>query len=67
MQAYMLNLILGLLTKVITEDMVRDILNTLLTAIEQVVTSSENDIDDTVVMPVLDVVRSAIGVKRTAE
>ena len=61
MQAYMINMALSLLTKVVTEEMVRDILRTLLDAIEKVVQSSENDLDDTIIIPLLAVVRSALG------
>ena len=61
MQTYMINLALGLLTKVITEEMVKDILKTLLDAVEKVVQSSENDLDDSIIIPLLAVVRSALG------
>ena len=65
MQAYMINMALSLLTKVVTEEMVRDILRTLLDVIEKVVKSSENDFDDTIIIPLIAVVRSALGLTST--
>ena len=66
MQTYAINLVLGLLTKIITEEMVLKVLALLLDYLEDLAKKTENDIDDTVLVPVLNVVRSALNLTITA-
>lgn len=59
MKTYIINMLLRLLSEIITEDMVKSLFAVLLNALEQFVKDTDNEYDEKVIVPLLRVVRSA--------